>query len=139
MKIVIVGGGLTGISCAYKLQLLNKDFLLIEKENNLGGLCRSVYKNGFVFDYTGHFLHFQDKEIKNFVKKSLGKNFLTIKRNSKIYTDFSNTKDKLIPYPFQANIGFLKRKIKSFCIKELLISNLVFNDKKYHKTFFTTL
>ncbi|MFQ3676249.1 MAG: FAD-dependent oxidoreductase [Endomicrobiia bacterium] len=131
MRTIIIGGGLTGISCAYKLQSLNKDFLIIEKENELGGLCRSVYKNGFVFDYTGHFLHFQDKNIKRFVESKLNKNILCIKRNSKIYTEVSVTKDKLIPYPFQANIDFLKPEVKKFCVEQLLFSNLSFNNIKY--------
>jgi phytoene dehydrogenase-like protein len=55
-KIVILGAGLTGLSCAYHLR---KDYAIYERENEPGGLCRSNKKDGFVFDCTGHLLHFK--------------------------------------------------------------------------------
>ena len=60
-KIVIAGAGLTGLSTAYHLEK-NKfdDFEIYEKENEVGGLCRSVKQDGFTFDYTGHLLHIND-------------------------------------------------------------------------------
>ncbi len=131
-KIVIIGGGLTGISCAYKLEKLGYDYILFEKETSLGGLCRSVYKDGFIFDYTGHFLHISTPEIKSFVKKILGNNILEILRNSKIYTKYA--KKNFIPYPFQANIKFLKKNVLKKCLKDLLLAFLK-NDSKQQDGF----
>ena len=58
VKTLILGGGITGLSVAYHLeQKGHTDYLVLEKENEPGGLCRSIYKNGFTFDYAGHLLH----------------------------------------------------------------------------------
>ncbi len=126
MKVIILGGGLTGLFTAYELKKNNIDYLLIEKEDILGGLCRSVKINGFTFDYTGHFLHFPDKNfhIKQIVQNLLKNNLLKIKRNAKIYTKYTYLKDKLIPYPFQANIKFLLPHIRKKCLYDLIHSAL---------------
>lgn len=126
MKVVILGGGLTGLFAAYELKKREVDYLIIEKETNVGGLCRSVKVNGFTFDYTGHFLHFPDKDsnVKHIVKNLLKDNLLKIKRNAKIYTKYAYLEDKLIPYPFQANIKFLFPDIRKKCFCGLIYSNL---------------
>jgi len=129
--ILILGGGLTGLTAAYELEKKKVNYLIIEKEDTLGGLCRSQKERGFVFDYTGHFFHFpsQQKKIKNFVFELLNNKILKIHRNSKIYTQYSQTDNNLLPYPFQANIKFLYPEVRKECLKELLKSNL-----QYHKS-----
>ncbi|MFH1288587.1 MAG: NAD(P)-binding protein [bacterium] len=54
--IIILGAGLTGLSAAYHL---NTNYHIFEKEDEVGGLCRSHIVNGFSFDYTGHLLFFK--------------------------------------------------------------------------------
>ena len=45
-KILILGGGLTGLSIAYHLEKFGQtDYLVAEREAVAGGLCRSVQKN----------------------------------------------------------------------------------------------
>ena len=57
-KILILGGGLTGLSIAYHLEKFGQtDYLVAERESAPGGLCGSIQKNGFTFDYAGHLLH----------------------------------------------------------------------------------
>jgi protoporphyrinogen oxidase len=51
MKIVIVGGGPTGLSLAYYLSKKNHNIYLVEKDNNLGGCWRVHWKDGY---YTEH-------------------------------------------------------------------------------------
>ncbi len=139
MKIVILGGGLTGLSCAYELQKKKADFILIEKEKELGGLCRSIKINDFIFDYTGHFLHFSnsDKFVEQYIKYLLKDNLIKVHRNAKIYTRFAITENKLIPYPFQANLSFLDPKISKKCLYDLIIAQII--DKKYAENFKTWL
>lgn len=110
-KIIILGAGLTGLSVAYYLK---KDYLILEKEKSAGGLCRSAEINDFTFDYTGHLLHLHQNYTKKLVFKLLNGNLKRIKRNSAIYFQ-----DRLVPYPFQANLWALPEKIKNECIKEL--------------------
>jgi UDP-galactopyranose mutase len=51
--ITIVGAGLAGLSAAYHLE---KPYTLLEQENTVGGLCRSIDLDGYVFDYAPHIL-----------------------------------------------------------------------------------
>ena len=67
--ILILGGGLTGLSTAYHLQQRgHTDYLLAERENAPGGLCRSIQKDGFTFDYSGHLLHLHTPYGKKLVR-----------------------------------------------------------------------
>jgi len=139
MKVVILGGGLTGLTCAYELQKKKVDFILIEKEKELGGLCRSVKINDFIFDYTGHFLHFShsDKFVEQYIKLLLKDNLIKIHRNAKIYSQYATTNNKLIPFPFQANLSFLEPRISKQCLYDLIIAQL--RKKIYTENFKTWL
>jgi len=107
-KVIILGAGLTGLSCAYHLK---KDYLIFEKEDRAGGLCRSEKANNFTFDYTGHLLHFHNIEIETFVKKLLGDNLAKHKRSSWVYSHKVYTR-----YPFQANLYGLPKKVIKECL-----------------------
>ncbi|MBI5574558.1 MAG: FAD-dependent oxidoreductase [Elusimicrobia bacterium] len=116
MKIdtVIIGGGITGLSVAYHLK--NKNYILLEKENVVGGLCKSVTdKNGFIYDYTGHLLHIKSEYVKKLVRKLLKKNLALKTRNSWIYSNNVFTR-----YPFQANLFGLPKNIIYECIEGLV-------------------
>ncbi|MBK8024174.1 MAG: FAD-dependent oxidoreductase [Chloroflexi bacterium] len=54
-EIVIIGGGLTGLSAAYQLERLGVPYTLIEVKARLGGSIRTHRESGFVLDGT-HFL-----------------------------------------------------------------------------------
>jgi oxygen-dependent protoporphyrinogen oxidase len=49
-SVVVVGGGITGLSAAYTLARKSIDFLLIEKEQRLGGTIRTEREAGFLLD-----------------------------------------------------------------------------------------
>lgn len=49
-SIVIVGGGITGLSCAYSLANRSVDFLLIEKQQRLGGTIATERVDDFILD-----------------------------------------------------------------------------------------
>ena len=53
--ILIIGAGLAGLSTAY--HLLDEEYQIYEKEEKVGGLCRSFNQGEFIFDYTGHLTH----------------------------------------------------------------------------------
>ena len=57
---LIVGAGVSGISYA---NFTKNDFVILEKELEIGGYCRTIKRNGYVWDYSGHFFHFRDPEI----------------------------------------------------------------------------
>lgn len=61
---VIIGADITGLS--YTMFAGNMDYRILENDNSIGGYCRTTKRNGFVWDYSGHFFHFQDPCIRNY-------------------------------------------------------------------------
>lgn len=106
---IIIGAGISGLAFGY---FTKQPFIIFEKESNVGGLCKSIKDNGFVFDYSGHFIHIKDNKIKLLIEKLIGKKLLKVQRNSVILF-----KDKILPFPFQANLYYLDEKYKQECIK----------------------
>lgn len=112
-KYLIIGGGITGLSFAANLQ--ENDYYIIEKEDNVGGYCRTIRKEGFVWDYAGHFFHFQHEDVKNKFADLLESNkVIHNKKNTKIYY-----KGKYIEYPFQYNIHQLPYSEFLDCLVDL--------------------
>ncbi len=111
---LILGAGLSGIAAAF---FLNDDFLIIEKQDKIGGLCQTNSYNGFLYDFTGHLLHFKNNDIKDFVlNKLLKNNYIEQKRNSFVYL-----KNKYIPFPYQYNLSYLDNSQITNSILSLLI------------------
>jgi phytoene dehydrogenase-like protein len=48
--VIVVGGGVAGLTAAAYLSRAGAKVLLCEKEKNVGGLVTSFERNGFVFD-----------------------------------------------------------------------------------------
>jgi protoporphyrinogen/coproporphyrinogen III oxidase len=49
-QIVVIGGGISGLACAFRLQQLGADVSLLEAGDRAGGLIASVEKDGFLFE-----------------------------------------------------------------------------------------
>jgi len=116
-QILILGAGLTGLSAAYHFEKKGfTDYLLVEKEDEIGGLCRSIYQDGFTFDYTGHLLHVSDPYFKNFIANTLGlENLTSIDRRSYIYLH-----DTFVAYPIQKNLFGLPTHVIVECLEEFV-------------------
>ena len=48
---VVVGAGITGLTCAYRLQKLGIKTLVLEEGNRVGGVIRSELINGHLVDW----------------------------------------------------------------------------------------
>ena len=59
-KYLMIGAGISNLTFA---NYVKKDYLIAEKENEVGGYCRTIRKNGYVWDYAGHFFHFKTAEL----------------------------------------------------------------------------
>lgn len=112
MKTLILGAGLSGISTAYFLQQYEKynDITILEKEETPGGLCRSIHKDGYIYDVGPHILFSKDKEMLNLMLSVLDeKNDL--KRSNKILY-----KGKQVQYPFENDLSKLPEEDLNYCI-----------------------
>jgi protoporphyrinogen oxidase len=107
--IVIVGAGLAGLSTAYHLS--GVPYRLFEREQEVGGLCRSYEKDGFTFDYTGHLMHFRQADIKALVERLLAGKLRKHARQSYIYSHRTYTE-----YPFQVNTFGLPPDVIRECL-----------------------
>ncbi|EKD29148.1 MAG: BarJ [uncultured bacterium] len=67
--IVILGGGWTGLLIAYLAIKKNKSVLILEKENELGGLARTISFENHHFDLGGHRIYFSDDENIKLIKE----------------------------------------------------------------------
>ena len=111
--ILIIGAGISGLSVASFMR--KHDYLIIEKENEPGGYCRTIKQGRFVWDYSGHFFHFRDKGIKRYIVSRMNeKDILQVVKISQIYID-----NNYIDYPFQRNIHQLPKESLIDCLYDL--------------------
>lgn len=106
---LIIGAGPTGLSAAYHYP---GDSILVEKESRVGGLCRSIYDRGFVFDYAGHIFFTNDPYIRDVMTPMLlGDNVHWQYREAWVYSKGVYTR-----YPFQAGTYGLPPEVVKECI-----------------------
>ena len=108
---LILGAGLAGLSAACALRERDDETLVLEKEGEAGGLCRSRQVNGFTFDCTGHLLHLRDPETREWLLGLLPGAFASVERKSLIYSHGVYT-----GYPFQANTYGLPPEVIRQCV-----------------------
>lgn len=110
--ILIIGAGITGLSLASFLETDN--YLIVEKDSEIGGYCKTTIRNGFVWDYSGHFFHFNNQQIKDYVLENIECEIKTVKKKSHI-----SYKDRYIDFPFQNNIHQLSTNEFIECLYDL--------------------
>ena len=62
-KIVIIGGGITGLSVAWKLSENGYDVTVIESDKSIGGLAKTIEIEKYFFDIGPHSFFSEDKEV----------------------------------------------------------------------------
>ena len=110
--ILIIGAGITGLSLASFLETDN--YLIVDKDSEVGGYCKTTIRNGFVWDYSGHFFHFNNQQIKDYVLENIECDIKTVKKKSHIYY-----KGRYIDFPFQNNIHQLPTNEFVECLYDL--------------------
>lgn len=117
-QIVIIGAGPTGLGAAWRLEELGfSDWLLIEKEQQAGGLAASVTdEKGFTWDLGGHVQFSHYEYFDRLMDILLGTDgWLYHERESWVWI-----RDRFVPYPFQMNIRRLPREELKKCLAGLV-------------------
>ena len=102
VKYLILGAGPAGLTFANRLKELSEDsFLVLEKEQEAGGLCRSAMVDGSPFDIGGgHFLDVRRPAVNTFLFRFMPKEeWKLFERDSRIVIG-----DQQVGHPLEANI-----------------------------------
>ena len=94
--IIILGGGLSGLSAGYTLTNAGRTVRVYEGDPVVGGLSKTIERNGFRFDLGGHRFFTNDQVVDAFVRDLMGQEMVTVDRSSKILL-----RDKYFDYPLR--------------------------------------
>ena len=84
-KVVIIGAGAAGLTAAYQLHKRGAEFVVLEKDQLVGGISRTVNYKGYLFDIGGHRFFTKIKAAEDMWKEVLNEDMLHRKRLSRIY------------------------------------------------------
>ena len=107
-KICLIGGGITGISCAKLLSQKGFNVKVFEKSNQIGGLIACEYVEGNLFHKVGgHVFNSKNQKVNKWFWSYFSKEdeFYKAKRNASIYIN-----NGFIGYPIELNLAKIKDK-----------------------------
>jgi protoporphyrinogen oxidase len=115
--VVCIGAGVSGLGFAnyWRARDPSARVVVLEREAEPGGYCRTVEQAGFVWDYSGHFFHFKHPDIEHWLRDRMpGEDVRTIERVAKI-----RYAGRDIDFPFQKHIHQLPLPEFLECLTEL--------------------
>lgn len=120
MKYLILGAGPAGLTLANKLKQQGEtSFLVLEKENAAGGLCRSVDVDGSPFDIGGgHFLDVRRPQVNEFLFRFMPVDeWDKYDRDSRIVVN-----GNVVSHPIEANIWQMKLEDQVEYLKAIAVA-----------------
>lgn len=109
---IIIGAGATGLAYA---SFTTNPYIILEADNEIGGYCKTIKQDGFVWDYSGHFFHFRHPEMEEYIcKYILPDSILKCHKHTQI-----RYKDIYVDFPFQKNIHQLDKQELIECLYDL--------------------
>jgi len=84
-RVAIVGAGPAGLTAAYTLSQQNVPVVVLEADQTVGGIARTVNYKGYLFDIGGHRFFTKWQEVNQLWREVLGGKFLERPRLSRIY------------------------------------------------------
>ena len=113
VRTLIVGAGISGLATAAALG--DDDYQVLEADAEIGGYCKTVKRDGFVWDYSGHFFHFKHPDIERWLRERMPAQAVrTIEKKS-----FISYAGRSIDFPFQKNIHQLPQPEFIDCLHDL--------------------
>ncbi|HEX5657832.1 MAG TPA: NAD(P)-binding protein [Polyangiales bacterium] len=118
VRTLIIGAGMSGLACAAFSR--DSDYLVLERDAEIGGYCKTVKQDGFVWDYSGHFFHFKNKDIADYLHARMPtQSVLDVEKRS-----FIHYRGQMIDFPFQKNIHQLPKDELIECLVDLYFARL---------------
>ena len=86
-KVIVIGGGPAGLTAAYELCKTGVESIVLEKDNTVGGISRTVNYKDYFFDIGGHRFFTKVKAVDYIWREVLNRDLLRRNRLSRIYYD----------------------------------------------------
>lgn len=83
--VLVLGGGPAGLTAAYLLAQRGVPVIVLEAEDQVGGLAKTVERDGYRFDLGGHRFFTKAREVDELWHEVLGDEFLRRPRMSRIF------------------------------------------------------
>ncbi len=97
LSVAIIGAGPAGLTAAHDLTLAGYDVTVLERDGEyVGGISKTVRRNGYHFDIGGHRFFSKAQEVEDFWRRILPDDFLDRPRKSRIFY-----KGQLFSYPLK--------------------------------------
>jgi len=126
---LIIGAGISGLATANFLE--SDDYLILEREDEIGGWCKTIVQDGFVWDFSGHFFHFRHPEIEAYLRERMPPDeVMTVEKNSLIHF-----KGEHVDFPFQKNIHQLPKEDFIDCLHDLFLRGELELDEEMRASF----
>src|ERR671939_1766959 len=94
--ILVLGGGPAGLTAGYLPGKAGRDVVVLEAEDQVGGLAKTVERDGYRFDLGGHRFFTKSQEVDALWHEVVGEEFLVRPRMSRIYWN-----KKFLAYPLE--------------------------------------
>jgi protoporphyrinogen oxidase len=95
-RVVVIGAGPGGLTAAHELTELGHEAIVFEKDDQVGGIARTVSYNGYRFDIGGHRFFTKVDTVQTLWEEVMGDDFLVRPRLSRIYY-----RDRFFDYPLR--------------------------------------
>ena len=128
VDVVVLGCGWAGILASYFILRKNPNLkvVCIEASSTPGGLFKSQYVNGFIFDIGGsHVIFSSDSCVLQEMLMLLEGNVISHNRHAYIYTDGT-----LVPYPFENGIYVLPPEIRAELATHFILAQIELMKKR---------
>jgi protoporphyrinogen oxidase len=83
--VVILGAGPAGLAAGHELSLNGARVSVLERNDYVGGLCRTVHYKGYKFDLGGHRWFTKNEDLNNWFRRLMGDEIVMVDRVSRIY------------------------------------------------------
>jgi protoporphyrinogen oxidase len=123
---VVVGAGVSGLGFGNAIRAESArrgrppSVLVLEKEQEPGGYCRTIEQAGFVWDYSGHFFHFRRPEIEAWLRERMPADSVrTVQRKSRVRVRLASGEHE-VSFPFQLATHELPKEDFLRCLADLV-------------------
>lgn len=102
-SVVLIGAGPTSLAAGLELVKHGYRVTILEREDRVGGISKTIQKNGYRFDVGGHRFFTKNEEVDRLWRGVLGSDFKKTPRLSRIYYN-----KKFFMYPIELGDTFKK-------------------------------